>query len=85
MEFTDSDATGKVITLQLPSPHVVSRRIDREATRVHRVDRFGLRHLAFGEAGARQVVQQALTESEKVVHKTNQELSHLTRPASVPM
>ena len=76
VEFTDIDPQRRTVTLQLPSARVVSRRIDMEATRVLRVDRFGLWWVALGEAGARQVVQKALRESEQLVQKASLKLSH---------
>ena len=77
VRFTDIDPQQRLVTLQLPSAHVVSRRIDMEATRVLRVDRFGLWHFALGEAGARQVVQKALRESEQMIHRRSHDEHHL--------
>ena len=76
VELTDVDTASRTATLLLPPVHVVSSRIDLEATRIYRIDRWSLWRCVVGEAGSRQVVAEALSEAESLIRASDEGQAH---------
>lgn len=78
-KFVEVDDAGRSAMLVLPTPTVLSVRVDHERSRVYDIDRGGLWQIVPGEIGSDRLVNAAYTKAEEMLRQAASTAENIER------